>query len=53
MFDYLGEKETGAKIEKAIIDVLTEGKVRTYDLTGKSSTTDVAEALAEKLSKQG
>ena len=37
------------KIEKAIIAVLTEGKVRTYDLKGQSSTTDVARAIAEKL----
>ena len=49
MFDFLGEKKTAAGIEKAIVDVLTEGKVRTYDLGGKSSTTDVGEAIAEKL----
>ena len=49
MFEYLGEKKTAARIEKAIIDVLTEGKVRTYDLGGHASTTDVAEAIAEKM----
>ena len=51
MFDHLGEKATGTKIEKAVIAVLTEGKVRTYDLKGRSSTTDVARAIAEKLCK--
>jgi isocitrate dehydrogenase (NAD+) len=51
MFDYLGEKATGARIEKAITDVLIEGKVRTYDLGGTSSTIQVAEAISEKLRK--
>ena len=51
MFDYLGEKTTGALIEKAIVDTLVEGKVRTYDLGGTSSTTAVGEAISEKLLK--
>jgi isocitrate/isopropylmalate dehydrogenase len=51
MFDYLGEKATGARIEKAITDVLVEGKVRTYDLGGTSSTSQVAEAISEKIRK--
>ena len=49
MLDYLGEKTTGSRVEKAITDVLVEGKVRTYDLGGTSSTTQVAEAISEKL----
>ncbi len=49
MFDYLGEKKTAAAIEQAIVDVLTEGKVRTYDLGGTSSTSDVGEAISAKL----
>lgn len=52
MFDHLGERKTGAKIEKAVTDVLVEGKVRTYDIGGNSSTTDVAEAISEKLRKR-
>ncbi len=51
MFDYLGEKATGSRIEKAITDVLVERKVRTYDLGGTSSTSQVAEAISEKLRK--
>jgi isocitrate/isopropylmalate dehydrogenase len=51
MFDYLGEKAMGARIEGAINDVLVEGKVRTYDLGGTSSTTQVAEAISAKLRK--
>ena len=49
MFDYLGENQTAAAIEKAIVDVLLEGKIRTYDLNGTSSTTEVAEAISVKL----
>ncbi|MEW6333375.1 MAG: isocitrate/isopropylmalate family dehydrogenase [Thermodesulfobacteriota bacterium] len=48
MFEYLGEAETTARLEKAVIDVLTEGRVRTYDLGGNASTTDVGEAVAGK-----
>jgi isocitrate/isopropylmalate dehydrogenase len=51
MFDYLGERATGTSIERAIIEVLLGGKVRTYDIGGTSSTTDVAEAISEKLRK--
>ncbi len=51
MFDFLGEKTTGALIEKAIVDVLLEGKVKTYDLGGTSSSTEVAEAISQRLLK--
>ena len=49
MFDYLGENKTASALEEAVVEVLQEGKVRTYDLKGKSSTTQVAEAISEKL----
>ena len=49
MFDYLGENGTGLQIEQALKDVLVEGKVRTYDLGGDSSTTAFAEAVSEKI----
>jgi isocitrate dehydrogenase (NAD+) len=49
MFDYLGETKTASQIEQAVKDVLVDGKVRTYDLGGTSSTTEVAEAICEKM----
>jgi isocitrate/isopropylmalate dehydrogenase len=49
MFSDLGEAKMAAAIEQAIVAVLTEGKVRTYDLGGTSSTSDVGEDIAEKL----
>ena len=49
MLDYLGEAEAANKIERAVAEVLREGKVRTYDLGGKSGTSDVGDAVAEKI----
>ncbi len=41
MLDYLGEKEISAKIQKAIAEVIAEGKVRTYDMMKMTGTQDV------------
>jgi len=49
MLDWLGETEMAQRLEKAIADVILEGKVRTYDMGGESSTIDVATAVAERL----
>jgi len=49
MLDYLGEKEAAAKIEKAVLNVLKEGKVRTADLGGSSTTREMSEAIASKV----
>jgi len=49
MLDYLSEKDAAAKIEKAVIDVLTEGKIRTADLGGSSTTTEMSNAIASKI----
>ncbi len=48
MLDYLGEHEKADRLEKAIEDVVREGKVRTYDLGGNSGTLDVAKEIAKK-----
>ncbi len=49
MLDFLGETEMATRLENAIASVIEEGKVRTYDLGGTSSTLDVAKAVAERL----
>ncbi|MHA1232490.1 MAG: isocitrate/isopropylmalate dehydrogenase family protein [Candidatus Helarchaeota archaeon] len=36
-------------IEKAVQEVLKEGKIRTYDIGGNSSTSDMGDAIASKL----
>ncbi len=49
MLDYLGEKDAAAKIENTVISVLKEGKVRTTDLDGKATTSEVADAIVAKV----
>jgi len=49
MLDYLGEKEAAAKIENAVIQVLNEGKVRTKDLGGSSTTSEMSHAIASEV----
>jgi tartrate dehydrogenase/decarboxylase/D-malate dehydrogenase len=49
MLDHLGMAEAGAQVEAAVAAVLAEGKVRTPDLGGTSSTEEVTSAVVEKL----
>ncbi len=49
MLDWLGETEKARVMETAIAGVILDGKVRTYDMGGDSSTIDVANAVAERL----
>ncbi len=49
MLDFIGEKEIGEALFKAISIVIEEGNIRTYDLGGSSSTLDVAEEVAKKI----
>jgi isocitrate/isopropylmalate dehydrogenase len=49
MLDWLGETEKGAAVERAIAEVIREGKVRTYDMGGSNSTLEMCEAIAAKL----
>jgi 3-isopropylmalate dehydrogenase len=48
MLDWLGDAATAARLERAVADVILEGKVRTYDMGGTSSTLDVARAVAAR-----
>ncbi len=60
MLDYLGEAAIARKIEKAIAEVVEEGKTRTYDMAklkgspealkqGAASTTQITDAVIAKL----
>ena len=49
MLDYLGEKAAALKIEKAVLEVLSEGKVRTADLGGSSTTSQMSQAIETKI----
>jgi isocitrate/isopropylmalate dehydrogenase len=52
MLTWLGETDMSQTLEGAISDVIAEGKVRTYDLGGDSSTLDVAHAVVDNISKR-
>jgi isocitrate dehydrogenase (NAD+) len=49
MLDWLGEGEMARRIEAAVAEVVREGRVRTYDMGGDATTSDMAEAIAAKL----
>ena len=49
MLDWLGERDKAARLEKAIAAVIAEGRVRTYDMGGKNTTMEMAEAVASHL----
>lgn len=49
MLDYLGETILAQRLEDAVAAVIEEGKVHTYDMLGKSTTLQMAEAVAAKI----
>jgi 3-isopropylmalate dehydrogenase len=49
MLEHLGEQRVADLVEKAVEEVLREGKIRTYDLGGKSKTSQVGDAVVAKL----
>jgi 3-isopropylmalate dehydrogenase len=60
MLDFIGENDRAKRIRKAVADVVSEGKVRTYDMLkmtgradvvekGAASTTQMADAIIAKL----
>ncbi len=49
MLDWLKEKDLSANLERAIMEVIAEGKVRTYDMGGNNTTLEVGKAVAEHI----
>jgi tartrate dehydrogenase/decarboxylase/D-malate dehydrogenase len=49
MLDHLRMGEAASQIKRAVASVLAEGRARTPDLGGKSSTQEVTNAILEKL----
>ncbi len=49
MLDWLGEHEMAAVLEQAVARVIREGKVRTYDMGGSTTTLEMAKAVAALL----
>ncbi|MCP8315391.1 MAG: isocitrate/isopropylmalate dehydrogenase family protein [archaeon] len=48
MLDYIGEKETSKAIFKATEEIISEGKIVTYDLDGNAKLSEMAEAIAQR-----
>ncbi|MGQ9819349.1 MAG: isocitrate/isopropylmalate dehydrogenase family protein [Candidatus Kapaibacteriales bacterium] len=46
MLEWLGENEKARAIQSAVAKVIAEGKIRTYDMGGNSSTIEMAQAIA-------
>ncbi|MDD5088407.1 MAG: isocitrate/isopropylmalate dehydrogenase family protein [bacterium] len=51
MLDWLGESDMAVRLENAVAAVIAEGKIRTYDMGGKSTTIEMAKAVVEKIGK--
>jgi isocitrate dehydrogenase (NAD+) len=50
LLDYIGENAAGTRVRSAVIAVLQEGKHLPRDLGGSASTSEVAEAIAVRVS---
>ncbi len=53
MLDYLGEKEAGQRIERAIAHLLSSGKIPSADARSGLSTTQVGDMVVETIRDQG
>ncbi len=50
MLEWLGENDLAKQVEAATAAVIKEGKVRTYDMGGSSTTLEMGQAIADKIS---
>ncbi|HYK92406.1 MAG TPA: isocitrate/isopropylmalate dehydrogenase family protein [Acidobacteriota bacterium] len=51
MLDWLGETEKASALERAVAEVIREGKIRTYDMGGSNTTLEMAAAIAGHIRK--
>lgn len=51
MLDWLGEKDKAERLEAATAAVIAEGRVRTYDMGGNSTTNELGQAVAAALAQ--
>jgi isocitrate/isopropylmalate dehydrogenase len=49
MIDWLGQRDKADRLERAVAEVIADGKVRTYDMGGSATTLEMAEAVAAAL----
>jgi isocitrate/isopropylmalate dehydrogenase len=48
MLDWLGEKKPAKKLENAIAQVIKEGKIKTYAVSGSNTSLEVAREVSKK-----
>jgi len=53
LLDHIGREELGQALLDSIEDVLAEGQVRTPDLGGRATTSEMADAIIERLQSRG
>ncbi|WP_228002691.1 tartrate dehydrogenase [Nocardia australiensis] len=51
MLEQLGEHDAAAAIDRAVCDVLDKGDIRTADLGGTATTTDLGTAIAQRVAE--
>jgi 3-isopropylmalate dehydrogenase len=49
LLDWLGEQEKAGRLEAAVAAVIAEGRVRTYDMGGSATTSEMGQAIAERV----
>ena len=49
MLDWLGEKQAAKQLERAVTQVLSEGKIVTPDIGGRANTNQMTEAIIAKI----
>lgn len=48
LLDHIGEEEASADVQKAVKNILSAGEVKTKDMGGSNSTSDVGDAVAKE-----
>jgi len=51
MLNHLGETDVARRLDRAVAEVIREGKTVTYDLGGKAGTREMGDAIIEKLTR--
>jgi isopropylmalate/isohomocitrate dehydrogenase-like protein len=51
LLEYLGERDSALEMERAVLEVLRESKALTYDLGGNARSSDMCEAILEKITR--
>lgn len=53
LLEQLGERDAAAAIDRAVCEILAEGSIRTPDLGGTSTTTELGTAIAKRAGELG